>query len=333
MSNRQSRYQQLRKKRKRRFKKKLYAILLYLSELEFHISIKQILCCLCVCLLIGSLFLPVRYKNETPSPQMLFANQLCNSIRLTLQQNELPAADIILLLLPKSEQQTKETFLSSIEETGLETAPLYGVYLSGKEVYWMTELYTSLAKSFGETIPYLSGLKLTYHPYRLILNRTLTAALLHADGSTTELQHDALYHVVGTDTLFYLFDFLESRSEHLLSIQPKDQTGTILSEAASPLFQTDGSVLTLAQAGQFMQKTREETVFSSATARTTSLNISVLLGSPNQSTIFIFLISGVFILLLFFAFPRIKRICIWIRIYMIRRRKRSRKAFYKKRTK
>lgn len=328
MTNPMSRREYLRKKRKRRFRKKLYDILFFLSELEFHLNPKSTICLLCAGLLLISLFLPVHYKPATNLPESAAATQLCHTIHTLLEENELPAADITLLLLPDTKQVSSDTLAENTEPVKI-VSPLYGVYLTGKEVYWLTELYTSLGQSFEDNFVYFDGLQLTYHPYRPMLNRTLTATLLRPDGTVKELQKDMLYHVVGTDSLFYLFDYLNSRSEHLLKIRSKTENGTLFHEPVA-LTDKNGSILMLSTNFSTETLNREGQEKPTTITKTTSLNASVLLCRPNRAGLFILLNNILLLLLLLFMIPRIKRICIWIRIYLIRRRKRGGKPIYHK---
>lgn len=188
-----------RKHRKRKWKRKLYRILLALSEVT--IPRKLLLAGFAALLLVIGCFLPTHTKSQT----------------LSLPDNcTAYSAEVFALYLPETAASQE----------------FYDIYLTGDELKFFAEGAVSF--SAGELPAFLfGGLAYTYYPLRLPLNRITSLRL--SDGRIVE--PDKLYHVVGSAEMFSLFETISYRSQGLVRIQPKAADGTALlsSEPLSPL--------------------------------------------------------------------------------------------------
>lgn len=73
---------------------------------------------------------------------------------------------------------------------GIAGYPLVSVYLTGKELKLAAEIDISVSELMQPARLYMAGLKYTYNPHRLILNRAYDVKLVTADGEEEELDDD-----------------------------------------------------------------------------------------------------------------------------------------------
>ncbi|HKM28407.1 MAG TPA: bifunctional UDP-sugar hydrolase/5'-nucleotidase [Anaerovoracaceae bacterium] len=106
--------------------------------------------------------------------------------------------------------------------------PLVSVYLTGAELKTMAEVDISVSEIMEPARLYMSGLKYTYNPNRLILNRVTSTQLDLGDGKTQELDNDKLYRVVGGLFACQMIGTVESKSYGLLVVEPKDKDGNVI---------------------------------------------------------------------------------------------------------
>ena len=186
---------------RRKLKQQLYRLLVDIHEGEIRISLFHIVCTLCFLFLcVGCLF-RTDFKKENITTESVLGSELTHALRHTANTRRTEAsADVTLFLLPDTEDGDA---LSSFLD-----APLYGFYLTGKEVSYLPEYYASLSESFVAGTPYIGGLSFSYNPKRLIYNRATDIMLLTKEGTYSPLSEDTLYYVVGTDTVFSMFSYL-----------------------------------------------------------------------------------------------------------------------------
>lgn len=122
--------------------------------------------------------------------------------------------------------------------------PLVSVYLTGKELKLAAEIDISVSELMQPARLYMSGLKYTYNPHRLILNRAYDVKLVTAGGSEEELENDRLYRVVADLYSAQMLGTVNSLSYGLLSVVPKDKNGNEITDyEAHIICRKDGSEL------------------------------------------------------------------------------------------
>ncbi|MBQ9767320.1 MAG: hypothetical protein IJW37_04405, partial [Lachnospiraceae bacterium] len=274
----------------------------------------------CLTLLIGC-FLPRGEKKPVTATTAVLGNELTLALQdmaNTTRRTDL-AADVTLFLLPKAGNDA--------DLTELYASPLYGFYLTGEEISYLPEYYASLAEAFPGTEPYIGGLSFTYNPNRLPYNRTTDATLLSRDGTYTRLEKDDLYYVVGTESVFGMFRYLYEQTYHLMRIQPKDATGLLLADYSDLLLRGPYGSYTFRDI-YTNRSSQTATASSTQTAGEVflcrSVNTLELLTQPNIASFFILGSMLLLFTLTVYVRPNLRRIRIWFRIFLIRRKKRGR---------
>ena len=122
--------------------------------------------------------------------------------------------------------------------------PLVSIYLTGKELKTVSEIDISVSTLMGEARLYISGLTYTYNPHRLILNRVTDTRLVNQDGSTSKIEDDKLYRVIGGLYSCQMLGAVESKSFGLLKVTPKDMYGDPITNFEDFIvYDTDGREL------------------------------------------------------------------------------------------
>jgi hypothetical protein len=205
-------------------------------------------------------------------------------------------------------------------------SPLYGFYLTEKEVAYLPELYSSLADSFACGTPYIGGLSFSYNPKRLIYNRATDIALYTKERTYNTLSDDALYYVIGTESVFSMFHYLSERTFHLLNIQPKDAQGSPISDySARMLLGANGSQTVADVYRIYLTQNISTSIASQATeiVLCQSLNTAILFSQLNSAGYFLIGCILLFVALAAIVRPHLHRIIIWFRIFLFRRKKRA----------
>lgn len=127
---------------------------------------------------------------------------------------------------------------------GIAGYPLVSVYLTGKELKLAAEIDISVSELMQPARLYMAGLKYTYNPHRLILNRAYDVKLVTADGEEEELDDDRLYRVVADLYSAQMLGTVNSLSYGLLSVVPKDKDGNEITDYEEHIIcSKDGSEL------------------------------------------------------------------------------------------
>jgi 5'-nucleotidase / UDP-sugar diphosphatase len=108
--------------------------------------------------------------------------------------------------------------------------PLVNIHLTGKELKTVAEIDASVSTLMEEARLYMSGLKYTYNPKRLILNRVTDVRLMNPDGSLSKLNNKKLYRVIGGLYSCQMLGAVEAHSFGLLKVQPKDENGNPITD-------------------------------------------------------------------------------------------------------
>lgn len=108
--------------------------------------------------------------------------------------------------------------------------PLVSVYLTGKELKTVAEIDVSVSPIMTAAQLYPSGMRWTYNPSRMILNRVIEVELSQnvpytEEKQTEEIQDDKLYRVVAGLYSAQMLGTVEDTSKGLLKITPKDENG------------------------------------------------------------------------------------------------------------
>lgn len=312
-----------------RFKKKMYHVLLSVSNYDFA-KWKPAVCVLAFCaLLLTACLLPTTACDNSSSAENSFYQALCQRIRFSVStySSLSQEADVVALVLPKSSETACEDDLRAL----LETKHLYSFCLTGKELHFLAE--SSVVSGNSDIAVYLDGLTFTYHKNRLPFNRV--TELSFADGTELSSEESVLYHIIATDDIFALFHYTSYRSFGLLDFMPKDFTGAPLSDYQEAIVTREQIALTAASALSYTEIIEANLLPSQNRSTVTELggyNLIALWHSPNLLTMIVWILFFFTVVLLWYAIPRMHRVLLWLRIYAIRRRKRgSMHAYSRKR--
>ena len=113
--------------------------------------------------------------------------------------------------------------------------PLVSVYLTGKELKTTAEIDVSISKIMTTAQLYPSGLRWTYNPNRMFLNRVTDVEFMtnvpYSNGTKfEEIEDDKLYRVVAGLYSAQMLGTVQEMSMGLLKIQPKDKEGNPITD-------------------------------------------------------------------------------------------------------
>lgn len=310
----------LKKRLCRKIKQKVYNFLVAVHEGEIRFSFFYIVCSFFLLLLcIGFLFRTDITRERTSVPAVL-GSELTHALRYGAQQNHRTelAADVTLFLLPDTEDN--DAFTSFLD------TPLYGFYLTGKELSYLAELPASFAEAFPGGTPYVGGLSYSYNPKRLPYNRVTDITLFSETGSHNLISDGGLYYVVSTEAAFGMFHYLSDRTFGLLRICPKDATGSIVTDNSGQLLHgAEGSYSFSSIYGNYLLSDSSSSIRQAASEimLCNSLNTVALYSQLNAAGYFL---VGCVILLITLAAvirPALHRTLIWFRIFLFHQKKRG----------
>jgi 2',3'-cyclic-nucleotide 2'-phosphodiesterase (5'-nucleotidase family) len=188
--------------------------------------------------------------------------------------------------------------------------PLISVYLTGKELKTMCEVDASITPLMAEAQLFLSGVNFTFHPKRLIFNKVEDVTIENEDGTTGKVEDEKLYRVVVGLYSAQMLSVVGDKSFGLLSIVPKTQDGTPITDFEKQIIydETSGTKRELKEwyaLVQYLQSFDQEngvakipTYYSETHERKVvddNNNILVILGNPNHIALVVY---GVVILLM-----------------------------------
>lgn len=118
--------------------------------------------------------------------------------------------------------------------------PLVAFYVSGKEMKDILEVHTSVAPLDKEDA-YLqvSGIKFTYNPYRVVLDRVTSVSVQDEKGDYKPLNYSKLYRICTNLYAAEMIKYVSDVSYGLLSIKPKDKNGRRLTDLKSAIVYGD----------------------------------------------------------------------------------------------
>jgi 5'-nucleotidase/UDP-sugar diphosphatase len=149
-------------------------------------------------------------------------------IRGTFQKGKITVADVFQVLP------------LGLGKDGAAGYPLVAFYLSGKEMKNILEVHASVAPR-GKEDAYLqvSGVKFTYNPYRIMLDRVTSVAVQDEKGDYQPLDYKKLYRICAN---IYTVEMIKSVSAvriGLLNVQPKGKNGRPLADLKSAIIYVD----------------------------------------------------------------------------------------------
>ncbi len=305
---------------RRKIKQRIFQFLVAIYDGEIRFSLFYFVCTIFLMFLCVGFFFNTDFKKETATTDSVLGSELTHALRHSSSPSHRSetAVDITLFLLPDVED--KEAFAAFLN------SPLYGFYLTGKEVSYLPELYSSLADSFAYGTPYIGGLSFSYNPKRLIYNRATDIYLYTKERTYNTLSEDTLYYVVGTESVFSMFHYLSERTFHLLNIQPKDAQGSPLSDYSHRMLLGANGSQTVADVYRtYLTQDISTSIASQATeiVLCQSLNTAILFSQLNSAGYFLIGSVLLFVTLAAIVRPHLHRIIIWFRIFLFRRKKRA----------
>ena len=118
--------------------------------------------------------------------------------------------------------------------------PLIAFYVSGKEIKDILEVHTSVAPCGKEDV-YLqvSGVKFTYNPYRVTLDRVTSVSVADEKGEYKPLDPKKLYRICASIYAAEIIKNVSNASYGILDIEPKDKNGRLLPDLKSAIIYAD----------------------------------------------------------------------------------------------
>jgi len=121
--------------------------------------------------------------------------------------------------------------------------PLIKVYLTGAELKTAAEVDASISPIMGEARLNIGGLRFTFNPKRMILNKVTDVYLMNEVKSYIELDDDRLYPVVADLYSGQMLGAVSAKSYGILSIVPKDKDGNPVTDLEDQIVYYDGQEL------------------------------------------------------------------------------------------
>ncbi|MBW7858564.1 MAG: bifunctional metallophosphatase/5'-nucleotidase, partial [Leptonema sp. (in: Bacteria)] len=119
--------------------------------------------------------------------------------------------------------------------------PIVDLYLTGKELWAVAEVDASVSPIMPDAQLYLAGLSYTINQNRMIFNRVTDLVLVDKSGNKTEIDNNKLYRVVSGLYSAQMLPVVRKKSMGLLSIEPKDKDGNIITDFEKQIIYTDSA--------------------------------------------------------------------------------------------
>lgn len=113
--------------------------------------------------------------------------------------------------------------------------PLVSVYLTGQELKTIAEIDVSISKIMTTAQLYPSGMRWTYNPNRMFLNRVTDVEFMRnvpysKETQTEKIEDDKLYRVVAGLYSAQMLGTVQDMSMGLLKLEPKDKDGNPITD-------------------------------------------------------------------------------------------------------
>lgn len=296
----------------KRVKRTVYMYLKTASETDFGFMKPVIAMCLATILVFIGFRLPVYELNVSDYYIQHLAASISNQAKNKLFEED-GSNDIVItaIVLPKDSSTRSKSELTEY----LSTQHLYSFYLTGSEIRYLAEVAVLMLSENNNNVVVLDGLNYTYHENRLSFNRITALSFSGADRamfSASAPENDQIYHVIGTDSIFAVFKYIESASMHLIKITPKDCDRSPLLDYRIP-FKGNPS---LADCFELDFSTPVSTV-----KWQTGYNLSTLFEIPSEMFWFEIIIFFSLVGLIYFIYNMASRLILKIKIYSVRSKK------------
>lgn len=119
--------------------------------------------------------------------------------------------------------------------------PLVSLYLTGAELKTLVEIDASISDLMNSARLYMSGINFSFNPNRMILNRVTDSYLVGDNGERIEIEDDKLYRGVTDLYSCQMLGSVTDMSFGILSVQPKDENGTVQGDLEKGIVTENGS--------------------------------------------------------------------------------------------
>lgn len=122
--------------------------------------------------------------------------------------------------------------------------PLVSVWLTGRDLKNAFEVDASISALMPAAALYGAGMHWTWNPHRMILDRVTGAEQILPSGGTAPIEDDRLYRVAADLYSGQMLGAVEAQSMGLLTVTPRDENGTPVTDPESRIIRTaDGTEL------------------------------------------------------------------------------------------
>lgn len=129
---------------------------------------------------------------------------------------------------PITVEDVFQSFSLGIGPDGVPGYPLVRAWLTGRELKLAAEVDASISDAMPMARLFMSGLRFTFNPNRVILNKVTDISLVDDRGQECALEDNRLYSVVSDLYTGQMLSSITGISHGLLSLQPKDAEGNPL---------------------------------------------------------------------------------------------------------
>ena len=179
---------------------------------------------------------------------------------------------------------------------GTPAYPLVSVWLTGKDLKNAFEVDASISALMPAATLYGAGMRWTWNPHRMILDKVTDAARLLPEGGEDAIQDDRLYRVAADLYSGQMLGAVEAQSMGLLTVTPRDENGEPVTNLESRIVtDADGTELKAWYAlASYLEEQGTVTPPESRKTEAASWNPAALLADPGAPTL---LVLGVLLLL------------------------------------
>lgn len=127
---------------------------------------------------------------------------------------------------------------------GTPAYPLVSVYLTGRDLKNAFEVDASISALMPAAALYGAGMRWTWNPHRMILDKVTDSEQVLRSGGTAPIQDDRLYRVVADLYSGQMLGAVEAQSMGLLTVTPRDENGQPVTDLESRIVKgADGTEL------------------------------------------------------------------------------------------
>ena len=179
---------------------------------------------------------------------------------------------------------------------GTPAYPLVSVWLTGKDLKNAFEVDASISALMPAATLYGAGMRWTWNPHRMILDKVTDAARLLPEGGEDTIQDDRLYRVAADLYSGQMLGAVEAQSMGLLTVTPRDENGEPVTDLESRIVTDAGGTELKAWYALASYLEEQDTVTPPESRKTeaASWNPAALLADPGAPTL---LVLGVLLLL------------------------------------